>query len=96
VLSFSDASLILSEDSGIDVSTTSEYVIKISCTDGDVLGCFSTFLAYNVATFTTSVYPQLSCDITSNPFAREYRFGVASSLLPSILDNCSVFSFSLF
>jgi hypothetical protein len=34
VLSFSDASLILSENSGIDVSTTSEYVIKISCTDG--------------------------------------------------------------
>ena len=29
-------------------------------------------------------------------FAREYRFGVASSLLPSILDNCSVFSLSLF
>jgi hypothetical protein len=34
VLSFSDASLILSENSGIDVSTTSEYVIKITCTDG--------------------------------------------------------------
>ena len=34
MLSFSDASLILSENSGIDVSTTSEYVIKISCTDG--------------------------------------------------------------
>jgi hypothetical protein len=34
VLSFSDASLILSENSGIYVSTTSEYVIKISCTDG--------------------------------------------------------------
>ena len=34
MLSFSDASLILSENSGIDVSTTSEYVIKITCTDG--------------------------------------------------------------
>ena len=34
VHSFSDASLILSENSSIDVSTTSEYVIKISCTDG--------------------------------------------------------------
>ena len=34
MLSFSDASLILSENSGIDVSTTSEYVIRISCTDG--------------------------------------------------------------
>jgi hypothetical protein len=34
VHSFSDASLILSEKSKIDVNSTSEYVIKISCTDG--------------------------------------------------------------
>ena len=32
--SFSEASLILSENSNIDVNTTSEYVIKIACTDG--------------------------------------------------------------
>jgi len=31
---FSDASLLLSENSSIDVHTNSEYVIKISCTDG--------------------------------------------------------------
>ena len=32
--SFSDASLNLSENSSIDISTTFKYVIKISCTDG--------------------------------------------------------------
>ena len=32
--SFSDASLILSEISSIDVNTTPGYVIQISCTDG--------------------------------------------------------------
>jgi len=34
VHSFSDVSLILSENSSIDVNTISEYVIEISCTDG--------------------------------------------------------------
>ena len=34
VHSFSDASLILSEKSKIDVNSTSDHVIKISCTDG--------------------------------------------------------------
>ena len=43
-----DASLILSENSGIDVSTTSEYVIKISCTDGTDTTFFNLTLLFTM------------------------------------------------
>ena len=64
VHSFSDASLILSENSSIDVNTTSEYVINISCTDGIDTTFFDLTLIFTTKDPAVTEKPNTQSDIT--------------------------------
>jgi hypothetical protein len=55
--SFADASLILPDNSSSDVTTTSEYVIKISCTDGIDTTFFDLTLLFTTKDFTVTDKP---------------------------------------
>jgi hypothetical protein len=65
VHSFADASLILTENSSIDVTTTSEYVITISCTDGIDTTFFDLTLLFTSKDSAVTEKPNTQSDSTS-------------------------------
>jgi hypothetical protein len=64
VHSFPDASLILTENSSGDVTTTSGYVITISCTDGTETTFFDLTLIFTTKDPAVTEKPNTQSDIT--------------------------------
>ena len=64
VYSFADASLILTENSSGDVTTTSGYVITISCTDGTETTFFDLTLIFTTKDPAVTEKPNTQSDIT--------------------------------